>query len=198
LVDDDDLLAARCRSGDPTALAELYRRHAPGLCGYLERRLGHRQEAEDVLHETFLRIFEGRGRYDGRGRFRAWLFTIATRLAVDRARERRRHDELLRAHPEPDAAGAAPEAALGERILARIESVLADLPEEYAIAFHLRVRDDFAYRDMAAICGDPEGTLRSRVHHAIRRIRDALAREPGAPAAPQRPSTPAHRGPETT
>jgi RNA polymerase sigma-70 factor (ECF subfamily) len=194
--DDDDRLAARSRHGDPTALAELYRRHGPRLLAYLERRLGNRPDAEDVLQETFLRIFAGRGRYDGRGRFHAWLFTIATRLAADRMRAGRRQAQLLRAHHDPSDSSAPAEAALGERARACIERVLADLPEDYAIAFHLRVREDFAYHDMSILCGAPEGTLRSRVHHTLRRIRDALAREADALFPARAPAPPANRAGE--
>ena len=91
---EDDELARRSRSGDPRALATLYRRHAPALMEYLRRLCGNPADAEDVLQETFLRVFEGRGRYSGRGRFRSWLFTIATRLAHDRHRRRRRQSGL--------------------------------------------------------------------------------------------------------
>lgn len=184
--DDDDSLALRSRDGDPVALARLYRRHAPRLLRYVERMLDDTAEAEDVLQETFVRVFEGRGRYRGRDRFRSWLFTIATRIAFDRARQRRRHAELLEQRNlevQPSAAADPWDQLTHEEILARIESVLADLPTEYAVAFHLRVREEFSYREMAEICGDPEGTLRSRVHHALKRVRDAIQRQQPGNAA---------------
>lgn len=173
---DDDALAAHSRAGDPLALATLYARHAPGLLAFLERRTISREEAEDVLQETFVRIFEGRGSFEGRGRFRAWLYTIAMRLAQDRAQERRRRTEILatrfgpesQVHTDPD------EIALGERGQERLEAVLRALPSEQGLALQLRFRDGFSYREMAELCGEPEGTLRSRVHHALRRVRDAL------------------------
>ena len=56
-----------------------------------------------------------------------------------------------------------------------LEAALEDLPSGYAAAFHLRLREGFSYREMAAITGDSEGTLRSRVHHTLRRLRDRLA-----------------------
>ena len=58
--------------------------------------------------------------------------------------------------------------------LRAIDSALSDLPATYAMAFHLRVREEFSYREMAEICGEPEGTLRSRVHHTLKRLRVAL------------------------
>ncbi len=192
---DDDRLAIQCRGGDPRALATLYRRHAPPVLEYLERILGSRPDAEDVLHETFLRIFQGRGRYEGQGRFRAWLFTVATHQARDRLKQRRRHDalaerarEALTPRPGPD-----PMAETDRRdILSRVESALADLPPTYATAFHLRVREAFAYREIASICGEPEGTIRSRVHHVVRRIRRSL-QPVGAAETP----TPRQEGKET-
>jgi RNA polymerase sigma-70 factor, ECF subfamily len=168
----DDLLVTRSREGDPRALAELYRRHAPALLAYLERMLRERAEAEDVLQETYLRIFQGRGRYVGRGRFRSWLFTVATRIAYDRRRAQRRHDELSSAVLDATRRPAEePGHGVDHRdLLEIVESALADLPPAYAQAFFLRVHEDQSYREMAAICGEPEGTLRSRVHHAMKRV----------------------------
>jgi RNA polymerase sigma-70 factor (ECF subfamily) len=183
---DDDALAKRSRRGDATALATLYRRHAPALLDYLERILASRADAEDVLHETFLRLFQGRGSYEARGRFRAWLFTVASHLARDHLRRNRRRRELttVEALTEPQPQPASPlELAARRELHERIEAALADLPESYAMAFHLRVREDFPYRDIAAICGEGEGTLRSRVHHAVKRITAALrGTRPASPA----------------
>lgn len=186
---DDDLLALKSRDGDSRALAILYRRFAPGLLEYLGRVLGERSDAEDLLHEVFLRIFEGQGRYEGRGRFRAWLYTVATHLARDRLKQRRRRGELAAVVAEALAGPPGPdpiEEVARQELGARIDSALADLPPSYAMAFQLRVREDFSYREMVAICGEPEGTLRSRVHHSLKRIRQTLARGCSGIPAPGR------------
>lgn len=177
--EDDDALAHRSRDGDARALATLYRRHGPGLLEYLNRLLGDRSDAEDVLQETFLRVFEARGRYAGRGRFRSWLFTIATHLARDRHRRRRRRERLT--VEEMDRFGPSGSVDPGSEIEAAelaavVESVLADLPPAYSVTFHLRVREEFTYAEIAAMHGESPGTLRSRVHHTLRRIRRALTR----------------------
>jgi len=182
----DDALVARSRQGDAQALATLYRRYAPPLLDYLVRLLGDRADGEDLLHEVFLRLFAGRGRYEERGRFRAWLFTVATHLARDRLKQDRRRRELTAdmADTLAPASPVDPLDQLGRRELLRmVESVLADLPPAYAMAFHLRVREEFSYREIAAICGEPEGTLRSRVHHTLKRIRLALPCEHGGTSA---------------
>ncbi len=175
---DDDRLAALARKGDPGALATLYRRHAPALLEYAARITGERAEGEDVLHETFLRVFQGRGTYRGRGRLRAWLFTIATRIARDRRRSGMRHAALEAKAKDtiaPVAAADPLDEAMRRQLLSRVESVLDDLPRSYAVAFHLHIREDRSYKEIASISGEPEGTLRSRVHHTLMQIRRSLA-----------------------
>jgi DNA-directed RNA polymerase specialized sigma24 family protein len=74
----------------------------------------------------------------------------------------------------PRAAEGPHERLAHEELLRAIDSALSDLPATYAMAFHLRVREEFSYREMAEICDEPEGTLRSRVHHTLKRLRVAL------------------------
>ena len=172
----DEVLVEKSRHGDPVALAQLYLRHAPRLEGYLRRLLRNHEEAEDVLQDTFVRIFEGRGNYIEQGRFRSWMYTVATRQAMDRIRNEARRAELLEKHPGPLAPVADPlQQSANRQILERVDTVLNTLPPEYVTAFHLRIREEFRYSEIAAICGASEGTLRSRIHHALKKIHRAFA-----------------------
>jgi RNA polymerase sigma-70 factor (ECF subfamily) len=171
----DDALANRAREGCGAALTELYRRHAPTLLRYLHRITVDSDEAEDALQETFVRVLEARGQYEGRGRFRSWLFTIASRLVSDGRRQRKRRGALLEQYGGELVPDRPRESAWDTaHLLAITEQVLADLPEAYAQTFVLRVREDFSYAEISEILGEPEGTLRSRVHHTLNRIRRAL------------------------
>jgi RNA polymerase sigma-70 factor (ECF subfamily) len=180
-----DILAEEAQRGEPNALARLYRDLGPPLLGHLERILGERADAEDILHDAFVGLFEGRRRYrSSRGKFRQWIFTVATHMAIDRIRRNRRAHDLEPSAGEalfrPPGPGPAERIVLAETVR-RVEAALADLPGIYAVAFHLRVREEFSYAEMAEIMNEPEGTLRSRVHRAVQQIREAL--EPGAGAA---------------
>ena len=176
-INDEDLVR-RSRAGDPAALALLYERHAPRLLGYLRRVLRNHEEAEDVLQDTFMRIFEGRGQYAERGRFRSWLYTIATRKAMDCIRNQSRRTELLMQHADRISFLHDPWKQRADRqLLERVDAVLHTLPPEYITAFHLRIREEFRYSEIAGICGDSEGTLRSRIHHALKKIHQAFAHQ---------------------
>ncbi len=180
-----DRLALAARRGDTEALARLYGEFAPAVRAFLRRFTGDSAAADDVLHEVFLHLMEGRGRFRPQGRFRQWLFAAAANAARDHLRKlgnRQRLSATLaltapRSAPPPDEALAARDA------VRRVEAALEDLPPEYGAAFHLRVRDGFSYREMAAITGDPEGTLRSRVYHTLQRLRDHLAAAEARPDA---------------
>ena len=185
----DDRLARAAREGDARALADLYRRHAGPLLDYLVSMVEDRSDAEDILQETFLKLFEGRGGYDGRGRFRSWLFTVGVHLARDRTRQARNRRRLLGTFGrETSPAFPADQSRETENaeLVRHIENALADLPPTYAEAFRLRLTAGLTYAEMSAIDGEPEGTLRSRVHHALRRIRQRLKQDSKQDRFPER------------
>jgi RNA polymerase sigma-70 factor (ECF subfamily) len=181
-----DRLALLARQGDAPALARLYREFAPAVLAYLRRATGELSASEDLLHDVFLHLMQGRGGYSGRGRFRQWLFALAVNAARDQARRLRSQNRLAERlaqaqAPAPAHAPSADVAVADRETVRQIEAMLADLPAEYAAAFHLRVREEFTYREMAEMTGDPEGTLRSRVHHTLKRLRARLAVPTGRP-----------------
>ena len=77
----------------------------------------------------------------------------------------------------PPTAGDPSADILHRQLNERIDGALADLPPTYTHVFHLRVREGFSYGEIAAISGEPEGTLRSRVHHSLKRIRQVLEQD---------------------
>lgn len=85
---DKSLIEAHCR-GDKTAFGELVRRYGDSILGYLMRMSRNREEAEDLFQETFKRVAESAHTFRG-SQFKSWLFTIATNVAIDGLRRRRR------------------------------------------------------------------------------------------------------------
>ncbi len=171
-------LAMSARQGDPDALGQLYENLGPALLGFLHHLLQDRNTAEDILHDTFLRLFEGRGNWQPNGNLKPWLFTVARRLALDKLRAAKRHRELAGPSQAIAIMGTtkSPDSDLDPRCLDDlVNNTLATLPPAYATAFHLRIGQEFTYPEMAAICNEPQGTLRSRVHHTLGLLRKAMA-----------------------
>jgi len=136
-----------------------------------------RAAAEDLLQETMLRVHRNIGRYRERGAFRAWVYRIATNLArteLRRARCRGAAEDDLVLHindlPEP----AADERLERNETLNAVRAGIAALPDEQRAVVLLRVRRGMAIREIARTLCIPEGTVKSRLHYAVRNLRNSL------------------------
>jgi RNA polymerase sigma-70 factor (ECF subfamily) len=167
---------------DRDTLAELYRLHTPYLLRALLRiTSGDRGKAEDMLQETFIRAWQhpqalARGPEHGR----AWLYTVARRIAIDRFRmQSARIKELSDETPEDRPAAHDP---YEEVLLAQdIRGALAELPPHHRqvlVELHL---NDRSTTDAAAVLGVPPGTVKSRNFYAVRALRPLLERRGLAP-----------------
>ena len=155
--------------GDGGALAELCRRWERPLFQFIHRHTGGR-DVEDLHQETWLRVVRAARRFDARRRFSTWLFQIAVNLCRDWHR---------RAPPEPlDPADADGTPAADRRLDAALDArrLLAALPEAQRTVVVLRYYHDLGEDEVARIVGCPRGTVKSRLHHAVRRLME-LARE---------------------
>ncbi len=172
-VASDEELMARLQAGDERALAQLMQRYQAPLYGFLSRRVG--SAADDLFQETWIRIVRARERFDTERRFAAWLYQIANNLCRDRYRRVdamrravdsfRVEDETLR---ETAAAPALPAGdAMRERVLA--------LPDRLREVLVLRYYEDLGEEEMANVLGVPRGTIKSRLHAAVRALRESLA-----------------------
>jgi RNA polymerase sigma-70 factor (ECF subfamily) len=163
---DEDLMTA-VASGDETALAALIDRYAASVHAYLLRHSGNRDDADDLLQETWVRVARSAKRFDTARRFRSWLYGIATNLARDLFRRRMTRERALRdlaAHPP--AASSANSVECGE-----LRERIAELPENMRAVLLLRYYEGMSEAEMAEILDIPRGTIKSRLHAALRRLR---------------------------
>ena len=176
---DDRLLHQRVVGGDEAALGEIYDRLASLIFGLSLRVTRDRVIAEDITQEVFLVFWERPLAYDPeRGTLRAWLATIAHRRAVDHVRveERRRVSvlgpRLFEREPDrlEDTVLAADEA---DRVRQAVEALPGGLREVVELAYF----GGRTYRQVGEELGVPEGTAKSRIRLALRRLADALAQE---------------------
>lgn len=175
------------REGDRDAYAELVRRHAP-VALRTASLLGAGADAEDVVQEAFIKAYGALGRFREGAPFRPWLLQIVGNEArnLHRATGRRAAREeaawkrtapLLAAAEADDPASA----ALSRERRAELVRGLARLPAAYRQAVTCRYLLDLTEAETAAVLGWPPGTVKSRLHRALRQLSQGLADDADAP-----------------
>lgn len=171
----DEQLMSRVATEDREALAALYDRHAGRLLTVLERMLGTRTEAEDVLQETFWQVWRSAATYEPqRSSPVVWLLVIARSRARDRLRRASRSRPLdavpeARLLTEPDDDLARSEATVSAR------EALAMLPDEQRTAIRLAFFNGHTHEQIAAAASIPLGTVKTRIRRGMLRLREILA-----------------------
>ncbi len=165
----DDHLMALVRGGDTRAFADLYERHRTAVFTFLVRLTGNYHLAEDLLQETFMRVYRGRDAYQPSGKFRAWLFTIARRLVVDHYRRER---IVWEQEPEAiEAAGHAEHRVETHELLERVERALKKLSPAQREIIVLSRFAGMGADEIASVTGSTAGTVRVALHRALRLLR---------------------------
>jgi len=168
---------ARLAAGEPDALSEAYRQYAGLVLGLSRRVLRDETLAEDVTQEVFLFLWQHPERFDGsRGSLRSWLGLLAHRRAVDRVRSESRHTARdARSEPMDSITSDVDDYLHANWLSGRVRDAIDKLPSEQRQAIVLAYFGDRTYRQVAVELALPEGTVKSRVRLALRRL-DALLR----------------------
>jgi RNA polymerase sigma-70 factor (ECF subfamily) len=169
-------LVSRVAAGSPSALAEVYDRYADRVYAFARRLVGDDTAAEDLLHEVFASLPSAARSYRGEANFRTFLLSVAHNHARHHVRAAmRRRRWMLRLETEPPAAVATPQNEAERRELAeRLQRALDQLSMDQRVAFVLCDVEEQTSVEAAAIVGIPEGTVRTRLFHARKKLRDLL------------------------
>ncbi len=167
----------------------LYDRYAAPIRSHLARFTRDEAAAEDLLQETFLRVWRHADQWTQQGSFKGWLFRIATNQALNYLRSRKRRPEQPIELPTEiadedmppdtpawmiDRASLGPDDAVEQAEQAtHLQQIIRDLPEEKLEVFRLVHQQEMSLRDAADELGIPEGTAKSRLHYA----RESLSRQ---------------------
>lgn len=176
----DEVLLARVADGDRDAsLAALYDRYAGRLYGLGIRLLGDRSQAEELVQETFVRVWQGAGRFDGaQGSVGTWVRVIARRTAIDLQRRAAARPKALvhGADRLPEQADPSVTEELAERALESVEirEALEGLTANHREVLRLGYDAQLSQREIAERLAIPLGTVKTRTFHALKALRVLL------------------------
>ncbi len=186
----DAALIAAIKAGDLSAFNALVVRHEKSLLNFFFHFSWDRQSAEDCAQEVFLKLYNHLGTYEPQAKFTTFLFRVAKNLWIDKLR-------AGAASPKPvsleSPSGAEGDRTLKERVPSRAETPIEiltkreteealrrsidALPEEQRLVVVLSEMQGLKYQEVAEILEIPVGTVKSRMHAAVERLRDLMADE---------------------
>ncbi len=178
----DEQLLLDYTEGDDEAFAELLRRYRRELYQFLRRFTGDAALAEDLFQETFLQVHLSAGGFDVSRRLKPWLFTIAANKARDALRSRSRRSaaalDAQVAPGEPEAARFVDlmpsdipppgETLQNKETASAVQNIVGQMPDNLRMVLVLSYFHDFPYREIARILDVPLGTVKSRLHVAVK------------------------------
>jgi RNA polymerase sigma-70 factor (ECF subfamily) len=170
---DHDLMR-RVQNGDMVAFSELATRYKDRLMNVINRMIRSQQEAEDIVQETFIRVYQHRDSFDFKHCFSTWIYTIALNLARNELRKRKRFKFFDIYDLQGKESEIAVEMKLPNNMGKAIENAMGTLPEKYKSAFVLRDIQELPYDEIAKIMNIPLGTVKSRVNRARAMLREKL------------------------
>jgi RNA polymerase sigma-70 factor (ECF subfamily) len=182
---DDWALVQRARTGDRDAYRELVERYQRKIAALALGMLRSREDALDVVQETFAKAYQNLDRFKGDAAFYTWLYRIAFNLCVDQQRRDAKQVAVPLESDERGEAGMASlldggrpdqpfERARDAEIARRLESAMRELTPDHRAVILLREVEGLSYEEISRVLQCPKGTVMSRLHYARRQLKARL------------------------
>ncbi|MDE0686627.1 MAG: sigma-70 family RNA polymerase sigma factor [Candidatus Poribacteria bacterium] len=180
---DEDELVNRFQNGDIEAFNPLVLKYQKKIYNLIYQRIRDREIAKDISQEVFLKAFKALPDFKGGSAFYSWIYRIAINSSIDFQRRRNRNRVLTFEELPPDAdevlrmsdAHPSPEKLLEEKELGKIiREAVRKLPPGQRRVFNLRHRRELAIKEIAVLLNRSEGTIKTHLHHAHRRLQGML------------------------
>jgi RNA polymerase sigma-70 factor, ECF subfamily len=186
MPDSDIRIMERIRDDDREAFVELVKRYQHELVGFFFHLCWDQLQAEEMAQDVFVNLYHARHRYQATAKLRTYVYRIAHNRWIDQLRRQRTHAhislnaevgtsalrlmDVIKAQPESAADGAGRD----HQLRGRIQQAVDNLPEGQREVFVLAYNQNMKYQDIGSVLGIPEGTVKSRMHNAVRFLRDEL------------------------
>jgi RNA polymerase sigma-70 factor (ECF subfamily) len=184
----DEELAVEALEGHPYAFEALTDRYRDRLLRFVGRKIGDPQRAQDLVQETFLRVYRHLHRFDPTRKFSTWIYTIAGNLAKNELRNRSRNPMVLfrtlnknrdehedRPLQWEDTTYSPDDMARKRNLREAVEDAVEELPPHHQKVFVLREQEGKSYQEIADITGLKLGTVKSRLNRARKKFADIVA-----------------------
>jgi RNA polymerase sigma-70 factor (ECF subfamily) len=183
----DEALLIEAAQHDPAAIAPLYRRYVTPVFRYLYSRVGNVLDAEDLTSQVFLEALQGLSRYQHRGYFAAWLFTIARRRAANHYRRQPAlvdWDDSLMPSSQASAEADPLSQAIHSAALEQLRVLIAKLDERDLELLRLRYSAGLTFAQIAAALGRSQGAVKMAMQRLLARLHTALGGNDEQPTQP--------------
>lgn len=170
-VDIHEKLIERCQRKDERAQYEIYQLYSKAMFNVSLRILGNREDAEDVLQDSFMKAFNGIDRFRAESSFGAWLKRIVINSSLNHIRGRMHFAEV-----DNEVHGIEEEETEEERPyeVADVKQAMKELSDGYRTVFALYMFEDHSHKEIAQMLGISEGTSKSQLNRAKKRIQERL------------------------
>jgi len=180
----DSELMSRLAAGDDLALNAIMTRWSARVSSFLFRMTGQRETAVDLAQETFVKLYQARGRYKSQGNFSTWLFAIATNLARNHSRWKSRHPTVSLDASESDGTTAWPEpadpnpspgaAAITSESSAAVQRAILSLAPDLREALTLFIYEGLGYAEIAELSRCSAKAVETRIYRARQILKEQL------------------------
>jgi RNA polymerase sigma-70 factor (ECF subfamily) len=171
IIAEDKELVALTLGGDDIAFEYLFNRYSDAIRRLFQHRSTSPADTEDLLQETFIKVYVNLHRYSPSYTFGQWVYTIARNTHIDFERCRQENIPINEKFSAPVASTPSPEEnliSLQQR--SQIENYIGCLPDQYRQLFTMRFLEDYSYEEIAEKLQMPMGTVKTRIHRARERM----------------------------
>lgn len=161
------------------AFSFLVDRYSPQLYAVIRRMVYRHEEADDVLQDTFVKVWRYIGTFKGESKLSTWLYSIATNEALSHLRKEKKMRRLPLTTEEYDLTQILMSDPYfdGDLAEAQLFKAIDQLPEKQKLTFELRYFQDLPYKEISEITGTSEGALKANYHHAVKKIKKEMGIE---------------------
>ncbi len=167
-------------SGNKHAYTNIINKYKNPLYATILRMIKNPQDAQDLVQEAFIKVYQQLGKYDGKGAFSSWIYRVAINHCLDELRKKKYKFQQLEIQESHAKNPNHPEVIFMKKEKNRqIERLIATLPEDERIIILLRYVNELSYSEISQIVEIPISSVRNKLHRAKKKLRETITREGG-------------------